>query len=80
MTDLKFVEEMIESITFSIASHSSYKALRGKLFGTVPTDFASDREDLFLHLFNAWSINLIASLVLCIMSQKYELAYNLLNK
>jgi vacuole morphology and inheritance protein 14 len=79
MTDLIFVQDMIETLTFAISSSPFYKALRGKLFGTVPTDFAKDREDLFTHLFNSWCINPISTLTLCLLSQKYELAYNLLN-
>ena len=70
---------MIETLTFAISSSPFYKALRGKLFGTVPTDFAKDREELFTHLFNSWCINPISTLTLCLLSQKYELAYNLLN-
>jgi len=80
MQDLVFVQDMIETLTFSIASNPFYKALRCKLFGTVQTDFAKDKEDLFLHLFNSWCINPISSLILCLLSQKYELAYNLLSK
>lgn len=80
MTDLGFVQDMIETLTFAIAAAPFYKALRGKLFGTVPTDFAKDKEDLFVQLFNSWSINPISTLILCIMSQKYELAYNLLGR
>jgi len=69
---------MIETLTFAIAASPFYKALRQKLFGNVATDFAEDREDLFLHLYNSWCINPIATLILCLLSQKYELAYNLL--
>jgi hypothetical protein len=71
---------MIETLTFAIAASPFYKALRGKLYGTVPTDFAKDKEDLFIKLFNSWSINPISTLTLCLLSQKYELAYNLLFK
>ena len=48
MSDLGFVQDMIETLTFAIAASPFYKALRGKLFGSVPTDFAKDKEDLFL--------------------------------
>lgn len=68
MTDLSFVQDMIETLTFAIAAAPFYKALRGKLFGTVPTDFAKDKEDLFLHLYNSWCINPISTLILCLLS------------
>lgn len=71
---------MTESLTFAISASQYYKALRQKLYGSTPTDFAKDKEDLFQHLFNSWCINPIASLILCLLSQKYELAFNLLNK
>lgn len=80
MNDLNFVQDMIETLTFSIATAPSYKALRGKLFGVVPTDFAKDKEDLFIHLYNSWCINPISTLTLCLLSQKYELAYNLIQR
>jgi len=59
---------MIEALTFSIASTPDYKALRGKLFGAVRTDFAKDSLDLFLHLYNSWCINPIHTLTLCLLS------------
>ena len=68
MTDLDFVYDMIETLTFGIAASPFYKALRGKLYGTVPTDFAKDKEDLFVHLFNSWCINPISTLTLCLLS------------
>lgn len=80
MNDLSFVQDMIETLTFAIASAPFYKALRAKLFGSVPTDFAKDKEELFLHLYNSWSINPISTLILCLLSQKYELAYNLISR
>ena len=80
MTDLNFVQDMIETLTFAVATAPEYKALRGKLFGTVPTDFAKDKEDLFIHLYNSWCINPISTLTLCLLSQKYELAYNLIQR
>jgi|TARA_B110000305_G_C19223667_1_gene531784 vacuole morphology and inheritance protein 14 len=80
MTDLVFIQDMIETFTFAIAASPFYKALRGKLFGTVQTDFAKDKEELFLHLYESWCLNPISTLTLCLMAQKYELAYNLLNK
>ena len=78
MSDLGFVQDMIETLTFAIAASPFYKALRGKLWGSVPTDFAKDKEDLFLQLYNSWCLNPISTLILCLLSQKYELAYNLL--
>jgi vacuole morphology and inheritance protein 14 len=77
MPDLSFVQDMIETLTFAIAASPFYQALRCKLFGSTPTDFAKDKEDLFLHLYNSWCLNPISTLILCLMSQKYELAYNL---
>ena len=68
MTDLIFVQDMIETLTFAISSSPFYKALRGKLFGTVPTDFAKNREELFTHLYNSWCINPISTLTLCLLS------------
>jgi vacuole morphology and inheritance protein 14 len=53
--------------------------LREKLFGTLATTFAESREDLFIHMYDSWCINPIASLILCLLSKKFELAYNLLN-
>lgn len=78
MTDLSFVQDMIETLTFAIAAAPFYKAFRSKLFGSVPTDFAKDKEELFQHLYDSWCINPISTLILCLLSQKYELAYNLI--
>lgn len=44
----------------------------------MPTDFAVDSEELFKNLFDAWCINPVSTLVLCLLSGKYELAYNLI--
>jgi vacuole morphology and inheritance protein 14 len=77
--DLQFVQDMIETLTFTISAAPMNKAFRMKLFGQIPTDFAKDREDLFIHLFNSWCINPISTLTLCLLSQKYELAYNLIS-
>ena len=79
MNDLVFVQDMIQSLTFTIASSANYKPLRNKLFGSVPTQFVKDKEEFFQHLYNSWCINPIATLTLCLLSQKYRLAYNLLN-
>ena len=68
MNDLIFVQDMIETLTFTIASSQFYKPLRNKLFGTMPTNYAKDKEELFLHLFNSWCINPIATLTLCLLS------------
>lgn len=68
MSDLGFVQDMIETLTFAIAASPFYKALRGKLFGSVPTDFAKDKEDLFLQLYNSWCLNPISTLILCLLS------------
>ena len=68
MTDMDFVYDMIETLTFGIAASPFYKALRGKLYGSVPTDFAKDKEDLFEHLYNSWCINPISTLKLCLLS------------
>lgn len=80
MNDLEFVYDMIETLTFGVAASPFYKVLREKLYGKTPTDFANDKEDLFVHLYNAWCINPISTLILCLLSQKYELAYNLIYK
>lgn len=79
MHDLVFVQDMIETLTFAIASAPFYKPLRDKLFGTLPTQYAESRESLFLHLYNAWCVNPIQTVTLCLLTKKYELAYNLLN-
>ena len=70
---------MIETLTFAIASAQFYKPLRDKLSGSIPTQIADSRESLFLHLYNSWCINPISTLTLCLLTRKYELAYNLLN-
>ena len=80
INDLDFVYDMIETLTFGVAASPFYKILRMKLWGQMPTDFAKDKEDLFLHLFNAWCINPVSTLTICLLSQKYELAYNLIHK
>ena len=80
MTDLVFVQDMIETLTFSIAASPNYKSLRAKFFGITPTDFAKSKEELFVNLYNSWCINPISTLTLCLLSQKYELAYNLINR
>ena len=80
INDLDFVYDMIETLTFGVAASPFYKILRMKLWGQMPTDFAKDKEDLFLHLFNSWCINPVSTLTICLLSQKYELAYNLIHK
>jgi len=80
MTDLEFVQDMIETLTFAIAASPNYKMLRAKFFGNIPTEHAKSKEELFVHLYNSWCINSISTLTLCLLSQKYELAYNLINR
>lgn len=79
MPDLIFAYDLVETLTFAISSAPYYKSLRDKLFGTIPTEFSKSREELFIHLFNSWCINPIATLTLCLLTKKYKLAYNLLN-
>ena len=66
--DLQFVQDMIETLTFSISAAPLNKAFRMKLFGQIPTDFAKDKEDLFIHLYNSWCMNPISALTLCLLS------------
>lgn len=47
MNDLVFVQDMIQTLTFTIASSPNYKPLRNKLFGSVPTQFVKDKEEFF---------------------------------
>jgi hypothetical protein len=42
MSDLIFVQDIIETVTFAIASSPSYKSLRSKLFGSEPTSIAKN--------------------------------------
>ena len=79
MSDLVFVQDMIETLTFAIASVNFYKPFRDKLSGAAPTQYAESREQLFLHMYNSWCVNPIATLTLCLLTKKYKLAYNLLN-
>lgn len=68
LTDLSFVQDMIETLTFAIAAAPFYKAFRAKLFGSLPTDFAKDKEELFQHLYDAWCINPVSCLILCLLA------------
>lgn len=38
---------MIETITFAIAASPHYKEFRAKLFGSVSTTYAKDKDELF---------------------------------
>ena len=44
MNDLVFVQDMIETLTFAIASVEFYKPFRDKLSGAAPTQQAESRE------------------------------------
>jgi hypothetical protein len=41
-SDLDFVQDIIETLTFAIAASPNYKEFRAKLFGSVATTFAKD--------------------------------------
>ena len=76
--DLAFVQDMIETLTITIAADSNYEGLRNKLRGKRKTQFVDSKEQLFFALYQTWCLSPISTLTLCLMSRNYELAYNLL--
>lgn len=76
--DLYFVQDMIETLTITIAADHNYEGFRNKLRGKKATEFAKNKEKLFYTLFDTWCYSPISTLTLCLMSRNYELAYNLI--
>jgi len=76
--DIAFVQEMIETLTLTLAASPMERPLREKLRGNAPTVCAPDKVALFMSLYETWCYNPISTLTLCLLSQNYELAYNLI--
>ena len=75
---MSFVQDMIESLTITIAANPHYEEFRAKLRGRVGTQVAVNKEQLFFSLYKTWCTSPISTLTLCLMSRNYELAYNLI--
>jgi len=76
-TDLDFMSELIIELTMTIASSNVEKKLRKKLRNEIPTEFAANQDELFMKLYRTWCFNPVATMILCLLSRKYELAFNL---
>jgi hypothetical protein len=75
-----FISDLVQNLTMTIASSNVEKKLRKKLRGDLPTDYAKNRQDLFMTLYKTWCCNPVSTLTLCLVSKHYELAYNLITK
>ena len=51
ITDLEFVQSMIETLTLTLAASPLYSNLRNKLIGKFPPEFIDSKEKLFLTLY-----------------------------
>ncbi len=78
INDLYFVQDMIETLTITIAANPHYEDFRTKLRGKAPTEIVDTKEKLFFILYKTWCSSPISTLTLCLMSRNYELAYNLI--
>ncbi|CDW77902.1 vac14 family protein [Stylonychia lemnae] len=78
--DLYFVQDMIETLTITIAADHNYEGFRNKLRGKKGTEFVQSKEQLFYNLYKTWCYSPISTLTLCLMSRNYELAYNLIQR
>lgn len=76
--DLFFTQDMIETLTITIAADQNYEGFRSKLKGLKPTEFVANKEELFFTLFETWCYSPVSTLTLCFMSRNFELAYNLI--
>ena len=76
--DLGFVQDMVETLTITIAASTNYEKFRLKLQGKKPTEQVENKEQLFYTLYKTWCYSPISTLTLCLMSRNYELAYNLI--
>jgi|JI9StandDraft_2_1071091.scaffolds.fasta_scaffold35256_5 vacuole morphology and inheritance protein 14 len=74
------MSDLILDLTMTISSSNVEKKLRKKLRGEIPTEFAVNKEELFMKLYRTWCFNPVATLILCLLSRHYELAYNLIQK
>jgi vacuole morphology and inheritance protein 14 len=77
-TDLMFAQNLIETMTITIAANPLYEDFRAKLRGKAPTQIVPSKEVLFVTLYKTWCISPVATLTLCLISRNYELAYNLI--
>jgi vacuole morphology and inheritance protein 14 len=76
--DLEFVQDLIETLTFTLSVSPLYRTLRHKLQGKAETAAVKTKEMLFLKLFTTWSFCPVSTLHLCLLARNYELAYNLI--
>ena len=77
-TDLSFAQDLIETLTITLAANPMYEDFRNKLRGKEPTQFVDSKEQLFFTLYKTWCLSPVATLTLCLISRNYELAYNLI--
>jgi len=76
--DLTFVKELIDTLTLTIAASQYFSMFRAKLRGKSPTSYSKNKEHLFFSMWKTWSLNPVSTLILCLMSRNYELAYRLI--
>ena len=77
-TDIRFAQDLIETLTITVASNPMYEGFRNKLKGKKPTEFVGSKEELFFTLYRTWCLSPVATLTLCLLARNYELAYNLI--
>lgn len=72
--DLEFASIMVQNLNMLLAASQELKPLRRRIRAL---DTREDQQ-LFIRLYRCWSHNAISALCLCLLTQSYEHAYNIL--
>lgn len=81
--DIEFISSMINILDIFLLSYKETEELRNllrKLIRKNTRSSSNNVKDFFLKLYTTWCFNPISLLILCIISEHFELSYNLILK
>lgn len=73
-SDLEFASIMVQNLNLILVASQELKPLRRRLRALD----ARENQQLFVRLYRCWSHNAISAFCLCLLTQAYEHAYNML--
>jgi vacuole morphology and inheritance protein 14 len=78
MKDLDFTANMINILDIFLLTYKETECLRTNLKGIRGSKADSGRKQFFEKLFTTWSLNPVSVLILCLVSEYFELSYHLI--
>lgn len=81
MKDFEFISNMINILDIFLLTDKETEPLRQKLKSfRKEKDNQIENKEFFAKIYTAWSYNPISTLILCILSEYFELSYNIILK